>query len=82
MTPHRKARDHARTPMQWDASQNSGFCPAGVKPWMRVMDDYETVNAETQMEFTSDADLSPWQWWQRALADPQGAQRRLRVRRL
>lgn len=64
-----KARDHSRTPMHWDASPNAGFCPPSVAPWMRVMEDHETVNAAAQMELASDAELSPWQWWQRALRD-------------
>lgn len=55
--------------MQWDATDNAGFCEPGVKPWMRVMDDYKTVNAAAQVDFKSDTELSPWQWWQRALAD-------------
>lgn len=55
--------------MHWDDSPNAGFCPSSVTPWMRVMDDYRTVNATTQMNFKSDAELSPWQWWQRALKD-------------
>jgi glycosidase len=64
-----KARDHSRTPMQWDASsKNAGFCKADVKPWMRVMDDFETVNAESQMNDKS-AELSTWQFWQRRLED-------------
>ncbi|KUI68240.1 Alpha-glucosidase [Cytospora mali] len=64
-----KARDHARTPMHWDDSPNAGFCEAGVTPWMRVMEDHQTVNAAAQTTFESDSELSPWQWWQRALAD-------------
>ncbi|KAG8166385.1 hypothetical protein KVR01_002074 [Diaporthe batatas] len=65
-----KARDHARTPMQWDTTPNAGFCEEGVKPWMRVMDDHKTgTSAAAQVGFQSDTELSPWQWWQRALAD-------------
>jgi glycosidase len=67
-----KARDNARTPMQWDSTANGGFCPAGVKPWMRVNDDYPTVNAELQ---TSAARankrsmlVSPYRFWQQAIA--------------
>lgn len=30
----RKARDHARTPVQWSSSANAGFCKEGVTPWM------------------------------------------------
>ena len=65
----RKARDHARTPMQWDASPNAGFCGKGTEPWMRVMDDYKTVNTEVQMKANSDDDLSVWQYWKRGLAN-------------
>jgi len=32
-----KARDHARIPMQWDASSNAGFTTG--TPWMRVFED-------------------------------------------
>lgn len=63
-----KARDHARTPMQWDASPNAGFCDAGVTPWMRVNDDYKTVNAEAQVKGGGvNADLTVWQFWQQAI---------------
>lgn len=55
--------------MHWDDSANAGFCDAGVEPWMRVMDDHKTVNAAAQTKFASETELSPWQWWQRALAD-------------
>lgn len=56
--------------MQWDDSPNAGFCPAAVTPWMRVMEDFQDgVNARAQQAFASDKELSPWQWWQRALKD-------------
>lgn len=45
----RKARDHSRTPVQWTAGPNAGFCAEGVKPWMRVNEDCATVNAEAQL---------------------------------
>ncbi|KAI1637104.1 trehalose-6-phosphate hydrolase [Biscogniauxia mediterranea] len=64
-----KARDHGRTPMQWSAEENAGFCDPGVKPWMRVMDDYKSVNVEAQMKVTGTGDLTIWQFWQRALKD-------------
>ena len=32
----KKARDHARTPMQWNSGTNAGFCESSVQPWMRV----------------------------------------------
>lgn len=56
--------------MQWDDSPNAGFCPSSVTPWMRVIDDYKTgVNAAAQQSLKSDVELSPWQYWQMALAD-------------
>jgi alpha-glucosidase len=41
-------RDPVRTPMQWDADPNAGFCPPDVEPWLPVADDYATTNVETQ----------------------------------
>lgn len=64
-----KARDHARTPMQWDASPYAGFCSENVKPWMRVIDDYRTVNTDFQTRFSSEDDLSVLQYWKRGLAN-------------
>ena len=65
----RKARDHARTPMQWNASSNAGFSDEGVEPWMRVNDDYKELNAEKQLEAEDPEQLSTWQFWQRGLAN-------------
>lgn len=42
------ARDHARTPMQWDASPQAGFS-TNEKTWMRVMDSYVDINAAAQV---------------------------------
>ncbi|KAI4290552.1 MAG: hypothetical protein L6R35_000165 [Caloplaca aegaea] len=64
----RKARDHARTPMQWNAGTNAGFTDEGVEPWMRVNDDYQEVNAENQLSKEGE-ELSVWQFWQRGLAN-------------
>jgi alpha-glucosidase len=41
-------RDPERTPMQWDASANAGFCPPGVEPWLPIADDYRQVNVAAQ----------------------------------
>ncbi|GAB4576087.1 MAG: alpha-amylase family glycosyl hydrolase [Anaerolineae bacterium] len=41
-------RDPERTPMQWDASPNAGFCPEGVTPWLPVAEDYRTINVAAQ----------------------------------
>lgn len=65
----KKARDHARTPMQWSAAPNAGFTLPEVTPWMKVNDDYKTINVEAQMRSVSQAtgELSVWQYWQEAL---------------
>ncbi|SEL50755.1 alpha-glucosidase [Paenibacillus sp. OK003] len=39
-----KGRDNARTPMQWDASENAGFSEG--KPWILVNPNYTEINAE------------------------------------
>lgn len=39
-----KSRDNARTPMQWDHSENGGFT-SGV-PWMKVNSNYKEINVE------------------------------------
>ena len=42
-------RDKNRTPMQWSALPNAGFCPAGVTPWLPVNPNYAAgVNAQDQ----------------------------------
>jgi len=67
----RKARDNARTPFQWDATSNGGFCPPGIQPWMRVNEDYPIVNAAAQVAMGKanerTALVSPYRFWQRAL---------------
>ena len=65
----KKARDHARTPMQWSSESNAGFCDQDVKPWMRVNDDFPAVNAKDEMATDDPDDLSVWQYWQRGLAN-------------
>ncbi|MCP9495755.1 MAG: alpha-glucosidase [Pyrinomonadaceae bacterium MAG19_C2-C3] len=40
----RTSRDHARTPMQWDASDNAGFTLA-AKAWLAVNPNYKEINA-------------------------------------
>ncbi|CAK4028360.1 glycoside hydrolase [Lecanosticta acicola] len=61
----RKARDHARTPVQWDSGPNAGF--SKEKPWMRVNDDYKTVNVEAQRSANDPDELSVLQFWKRGL---------------
>ena len=39
-----KARDNARTPMQWNAEKNAGFIEG--TPWYRVNPNYKEINVE------------------------------------
>lgn len=40
----KRARDHARTPMQWTDGENAGFTSA--KPWMKVNPNYKEINVK------------------------------------
>lgn len=42
-----KSRDNARTPMQWDDSENAGFTTG--TPWLKVNPNYKEINAKEQM---------------------------------
>ncbi len=42
----RRARDHARTPMQWTGEKGAGFTSS--KAWMKINPEYTTVNAEAE----------------------------------
>lgn len=44
---HAKGRDNARTPMQWDDTENAGFTQ-GI-PWIKVNPNYREINAESQV---------------------------------
>jgi glycosidase len=37
-------RDGERTPMQWSATANAGFCPSAITPWLPLASNYTTVN--------------------------------------
>ena len=41
------SRDNARTPMQWDASSNSGFSKSN--PWIKINPNYRDINVENQL---------------------------------
>jgi oligo-1,6-glucosidase len=53
------ARDHARLPMQWDGTANGGFSSGTAKTWMRVHDNYQSLNVKRQ-NLDSDSVLSFW----------------------
>ena len=44
------ARDHSRIPFQWDDSANAGFTSADAEPWMRVHDEYRSINVSRQRD--------------------------------
>jgi len=41
---HAKSRDNARTPMQWNSSENAGFTTG--TPWIKVNPNYKEINVE------------------------------------
>ncbi|KAI9461128.1 glycoside hydrolase family 13 protein [Boletus coccyginus] len=61
-----KARDHARIPMQWDATAHAGFTTG--TPWMRAYEDDARAgwNATDESKVTSDESVLAF--WKRALA--------------
>lgn len=44
----RASRDSARTPVQWDATENAGFTTG--KPWFYVNENYRDINVAQQEE--------------------------------
>lgn len=42
------SRDPQRTPMQWESNPNAGFCPAGVRPWLPIADDFQSYNVAAE----------------------------------
>ena len=59
----RGARDHARTPMQWDSSVNGGF-NSGAEPWQCVNPAYREINVEADLA----SDRSIYRFYQKLLA--------------
>ncbi len=45
-----KSRDNARTPMQWDDSENAGFTTG--KPWFRLSERYREINVKEALADT------------------------------
>lgn len=46
-----RSRDNARVPMQWSDEQYRGF--SDVEPWLGVVENYDELNVENQMQDTS-----------------------------
>lgn len=42
-----RGRDNARTPMQWDDTENAGFTTG--TPWLKVNPNYKQINAAAQI---------------------------------
>jgi oligo-1,6-glucosidase len=45
---HERSRDNARTPIQWDDSENGGFTTG--TPWIKVNPNYKQINAKQALE--------------------------------
>ena len=43
-----KSRDNARTPMQWDDSENAGFTTG--QPWFKLSDRYQEINVKKALK--------------------------------
>jgi oligo-1,6-glucosidase len=56
---HTVSRDNSRTPVQWDNGPNAGFCPEGVKPWIKVHEKYTAVNVAAAQN-DPDSMLAMW----------------------
>lgn len=61
--PRDKGRDGERTPMQWDATAQSGFT-AGTQPWLPVATNHATVNVATERADPA----SLWNWYRQLIA--------------
>ncbi|MBE6041464.1 MAG: hypothetical protein E7220_02960 [Clostridiales bacterium] len=57
------ARDHARTPMQWDGSVNAGF-NTGAETWQKVNPAYKEINVEADLA----SDKSVYRFYQKLLS--------------
>ncbi|WP_416840234.1 glycoside hydrolase family 13 protein [Haloferax sp. DFSO52] len=56
-----RSRDHARTPMQWDDSENAGFTTG--EPWFALNENYTEINVESSLE----EEGSVWDHYQRLI---------------
>jgi oligo-1,6-glucosidase len=46
---NKSGRDHARTPMQWNAEKQAGFT-TGDKSWLAVNPNYKEINVQNELE--------------------------------
>lgn len=59
-----KSRDNARTPMQWDMTENAGFTDPSAEPWLKLNPSYKDgLCAANQVNEY----LSPYRYWSRIL---------------
>ncbi|MFO0624480.1 MAG: alpha-amylase family glycosyl hydrolase [Polyangiales bacterium] len=75
--PERLNRDEVRSPMQWTAAPNAGFCPEGVAPWLPLHDNRARRNVETEAR-----DPDSLLTWYRTLLALRSAHEALREGRL
>lgn len=49
---HHVSRDNARTPMQWDATENAGFIKdnKNAQPWIKVNPNYKEINVQQDLD--------------------------------
>ncbi len=59
---HHMARDNARTPMQWDGSENAGFTKG--RPWLGINSNFSEINVQNSLR---DSD-SIWHHYKTCLA--------------
>lgn len=59
---HKIARDNARTPMQWDDSENAGFTQN--KPWYKVNPNYKQINVKKDLK----SDKSVFKFYQKLIS--------------
>jgi glycosidase len=60
----KKARDNARTPMQWSGkAPHGGFTQPGATPWMTANPNHVSINAESQLGDSK----STFNFWRRML---------------
>lgn len=60
----KKARDNARTPMQWDSRPHGGFTSSETEPWMTANPNFAEVNVTSQINDPA----SPFAHWKSLLA--------------